>query len=775
MTAVSPAFTHALALTFGSPELLTGLLLVGVPVILHWLYRRPQREERWAAMDILRRALAKRSQRMRLQTWLLLAVRMLLIAAAALAFARPFAAGLAGSAAAPRAVRRVIVIDATLSMQSHERGDSPFDSARRLATRILESSRPGDTVRVIKIGPLPSKNELIRNWSSDAPGVATEVNRLTPTEGAGDAYATLKTAATWLESDPAGAVAEVIVLSDFQRSDWHGSQVRTASAATIVESLDKRAKVTLIPLGERQADNLSIASVRTDESLVRSLQPATIVVSIENAGRTARSQVAVEALLAGSVRGVARVDVPAGGSSEARVAVEFDREGTSPLQVRIPDDALPADNVAQLVVRVRDRLRVLLVDQGARSGRPARPTEFVRLALKPETLSGSDPTPDSVERFDVRQIDIVNLRDEDLSDWDCIYLCGVSRLTKAEAERITQFVSKGGALIVSAAPNIDVDNWNSHFYRDGNGPLPAHLAGWENIEDAKATFVLGSPPHPALDPFIGNPDAGLTTTRVWEFMRTDHEPQTQLVSLTSGRPAVLEKKFGKGLCILSAVSLEGQGSNWVVWPSFLPLIQELTAYGISATDPDPVVAGQPVAFETKASGTVRIALPNGTEVDRPVPIDRTEIVFEDTERAGIYTLKDGGTPGQDRMPIQSAAVNPDPRESRIDRLTTDELRTMFGHAVSIQSEWQPPSAGGPGSGTAERELSQPVLWALLALILTEAALTWRFHWGAGLAVAFALTFALWPIGGPWLAALAGIAAGAALAFKLQGRPLRLKA
>jgi hypothetical protein len=161
-------------------------------------------------------------------------------------------------------------------------------------------------------------------------------------------------------------------------------------------------------------------------------------------------------------------------------------------------------------------------------------------------------------------------------------------------------------------------------------------------------------------------------------------------------------------------------------------------------------------------------------VDRPVPSDRTGIVFDETEHAGFYSLKEGSTSVQERAPIQYAAVNPDPRESGIDRLTTDELRTMFGHTVSIQGEWQPPSADGQGGGTAERELSQPVLWALLALMLTEATLTWRFHWGAGLAAAFALTFALWPIGGPWLAALAGSAAGAAVAFKLRGRPLRLK-
>ena len=98
------------AMTFAAPELLAGLLLVGVPILLHWLYRRPIHEEPWAAMEILRRALARRSQRIRLQTWLLLAVRMLIIAAAAIAFAQPVASGLIGGIARPRSIERTLIL-----------------------------------------------------------------------------------------------------------------------------------------------------------------------------------------------------------------------------------------------------------------------------------------------------------------------------------------------------------------------------------------------------------------------------------------------------------------------------------------------------------------------------------------------------------------------------------------------------------------------------------------------------------------------------------------
>jgi hypothetical protein len=62
---------------------------------------------------------------------------------------------------------------------------------------------------------------------------------------------------------------------------------------------------------------------------------------------------------------------------------------------------------------------------------------------------------------------------------------------------------------------------------------------------------------------------------------------------------------------------------------------------------------------------------------------------------------------------------------------------------------------------------------LLAMMLIEALLTWRFHWGAGLAAALVIGAALWPMGGPWLATFAAAVAGTATAMKLGGRTMRL--
>ena len=79
-----------LAIGFANPFLLWGLAAAAVPLLLHLLNRRRYREESWAAMRFLLAAIRKNQRRIRLEHWLLLAVRTLLVVCVVLALAQPF-------------------------------------------------------------------------------------------------------------------------------------------------------------------------------------------------------------------------------------------------------------------------------------------------------------------------------------------------------------------------------------------------------------------------------------------------------------------------------------------------------------------------------------------------------------------------------------------------------------------------------------------------------------------------------------------------------------
>ena len=57
-----------------------GALGVAVPLIIHLLYRKHRRQTDWAAMELLRRALVIRSGQVRLEDFIILALRCLALA-----------------------------------------------------------------------------------------------------------------------------------------------------------------------------------------------------------------------------------------------------------------------------------------------------------------------------------------------------------------------------------------------------------------------------------------------------------------------------------------------------------------------------------------------------------------------------------------------------------------------------------------------------------------------------------------------------------------------
>ena len=71
------------------PAMLGWLAAAAAPLVIHLLSRRRYREVPWAAMQYLLAAVRKNSRRIRIENWLLLAVRTALIAAVVLAVAEP--------------------------------------------------------------------------------------------------------------------------------------------------------------------------------------------------------------------------------------------------------------------------------------------------------------------------------------------------------------------------------------------------------------------------------------------------------------------------------------------------------------------------------------------------------------------------------------------------------------------------------------------------------------------------------------------------------------
>src|SRR5208337_4410063 len=117
------------ALEFANPGLLAGLAAASIPIVIH---RLKFREMPWAAMQFLMAAIRKNQRRVRIEQWLLLAVRTLLLMLIAAAMAKPFLESF-GNVIAGQRTHRVLILDSSLSMGYTTGDKSRFDLAKDVA------------------------------------------------------------------------------------------------------------------------------------------------------------------------------------------------------------------------------------------------------------------------------------------------------------------------------------------------------------------------------------------------------------------------------------------------------------------------------------------------------------------------------------------------------------------------------------------------------------------------------------------------------------------
>ena len=193
-------------MTFLHPWLLGGLVLAGIPILLHLLARRDPPTVAFPAVRYLVQATEEATRRLRLQHWLLLALRTLLVVALVLAAAGPQfpARGVPGHA--PSAL--VLVVDNSASSGAVRDGEPTLDALRAAARAVLARAGSDDALWLLAADGVPRRGS--------AAELAGEVGGLAPATSRLDLGRAVALADEILASER--RPGEIVVLSDLQQS-----------------------------------------------------------------------------------------------------------------------------------------------------------------------------------------------------------------------------------------------------------------------------------------------------------------------------------------------------------------------------------------------------------------------------------------------------------------------------------------------------------------------------------------------------------------------------
>jgi hypothetical protein len=729
-----PTFAPILALGFANAGLLYGLAAASIPILIHLLNRRKRREVRWAAMRFLAAAMAKNQRRIRIENWLLLALRCLLVALVVGAMAKPFLESF-GNVIPGRRTHRVVVLDASMSMAAKVGGSTRFDQAKAVASQFVKDSRRGDAVSLVLMGDPP--RVVIGDPSPNLEEVRKEVGELAQGQGGVDLEATFEAVDRVLEASSIPQ-KELVFLSDLQAASWRprgggGASGDEGLARSIARIEARRPRSVVVDLGKAGAGNRAVVGLESDAPVITPGATVAVTALVRNFGPSAAEGVRVRLTTDGRLGPEQVVDLPVGEVVPVVFNQQFPAPGDHVVEASIDEDALPPDDRRLLVASVREAVRVLLVDGDFKSEAFLAETDFLSQALAPGETAEGEPDPIRVEVVPESQ-----LARRDLGSYDVVALCNVAQFSPVEVKALEDFLEQGGGVVVFGGDQVSAENYNRLLFADGKGILPASLG--EVVGDAaKKESAFRFDPlgfrHPILADFRNQADpvvAGLTQTQVWSYHKLSlPKDSTARVALAfdDGDPAVIESARRPGRAFLAAISADADWSNWPAHRSYPPVMNALIMEAASGRQADRTIrVGRPFdqTFPGSAAGaSATVATPKGgaaTAVKLQAEGGLARLHFEQTDAAGAYQVK-LGPPAPAELTF---AANPDPAESdpaKLERASLAERLPGWKFVLLDNGRELARSAASVGR---RGELHRPLLYGVLALLMIESFAAWRF-------------------------------------------------
>ncbi len=697
---------------FVSPFLFwAGLIAVASPIIIHILNKRRFRRVDWAAMDFLLQANKINRRRVKLEDFILLLLRCLVMALLGFLLARPFftfdsGAGLFKSARH----ERVILLDDSVSMNAQSNGTTALTEAGKAITNwitALASQDSSDSFTFV----LTSRPEraLYRDEPLTEDGVNQILEDLKNLETS-DLPNQLPKALEEIEEmlDPANGGTSVnrivYVLSDFRSRDWSPNAQRDL-IDSVRRVADQSAGCYLVDTGTgTSGDNLAVESITPRDKALIAGVPSEFEVAVRNHGTAAVTDLKVR-LSADEGLPIERVidrigpGELGGASFTYTFARPEDLSAIEPVRLQAdiaPDsgDGLGEDNVRYFPARVTSGLKVLVIDGNPSSAYGESDSFFLQKALSPRGRS--------ISGLELTVTDDTSLSEWQFGEFQVIYLTNVYRLEEGVRQRLSAWVEDGGGLVVVLGDRIDEESYNTDLYQDGKGMLPVQLGKVAGDDEAETwrDVQLVEESHPTLTLFSGDSNPLLANVKIFQWWDTtipkeklDEGSVSVLANIgddTSTAPLLVESAWGEGRLLTVTTALDLDWNNWPMEAaSYLIMLQEITRYlATKRSTAGDLLAGEPLTQDLELT-SFRPDATIGTPTSGSLPVRARpvtagaetatwQIDFEDTSRRGFYELTLTDTDSNE-LPVLFAA-NLDPAESQLDRVTPDTLKSALGEA-----------------------------------------------------------------------------------------------
>jgi len=646
---------------FLAPWFLAGLAAIALPIYVHLLRQHNVVPLKFSSLMLFERHTQSAVKRRRLRYLLLLALRVLLLALLALAFANPFVQR--NPAAVTSGARlEIIAIDRSFSMRAENR----LERAKREALTVLSRRPAGGLGQVLAFGAAVQ----LMTQAVDDPAELRAAVQAVESDDSRSSYAELARALRAIAQSSKLPV-QVHLFSDMQKTSLPPS----------FSDLQLAANMTLVPhpLATAGKANWAVESVTAPRRL---LEPAKSRVEATIAGfSTPAARRSVSLAVNGKVVATKPVEVPASG----RARVEFlgldAPHGFSRCEVRIDSaDALAADDAFRFSVERADPRRLLFVhDQ-----RQARSLLYVRAALE-----------SSVEAsFLIEAVAPGETANLTLSKYSLVLLSDTANLPEAFEAALKGWVRTGGSVFVTAGAGIAA---RRRVPVSGGAVSDLRYAAREGARFR--TVAAADTAHPALR------RAGrLENVRFYQVAQVEQGDARVLARLDDQTPLLLEQRLGAGKILIFASALDNVSNDLPLHAAFVPFIEQAANY----------LAGEETRAASVTAGSFLELRPEGgagVAAEVLDPQGKRVLSFAEAAAARGVTLTSPGFYEIRRAAggRELVAVNADRRESDLEVVPAETLAL-----------WQNTGQGGADAASVRESKPWALGWYIMLGVLLVA-------------------------------------------------------
>ena len=680
---------------FVNPLYLFGLLAIAIPVIIHLFNFRRFRKVYFTNVRFLQALKQQTQKQSQLRHLLILAMRILAIAALVMAFAQPYIpfSDRQSKLASRNAVS--VFVDNSFSMEAVGTNGTLLDESKQKALEIVSAYKSTDLFQLLtsdfegRHQRLVTRDEFLTML--DEVKISSSVH--TFPEIVRRQYDLLK-------SETSSRHTSYLV-SDFQKSAF----------SNVDFSQDSAISTYLVPLKSSAAANVYIDSCWFVQPTQQPGKTSLLSARVWNKSENDLEKIPLKLMINNQQKSVASIDIKAGMSATVEMPFTIHQAGPQNGLLQVTDYPVTYDDKFYFSFDVLSSINVLAINGGSEN-------RFLN-ALYAQ---------DSSVRF-------TNLSEKSLDygrlpQFDLIILNEIPSFSSGLAEEIKRYVTNGGTVLLLPAASADLPSYNN-FLKSINAPT------YQKSDTVDTKVVrLSEESYLFRDVFERQQGKQVVATNTDLPKVSNHFPivfssatlTVPLIGMLNGREFLTLTNSGMGQVLQSAVPLDPTFSNFPQQALFVPVLYNIALishpshnlYSIigdnKAIRIGTTVPGGDKVFKIKSLQGDFEMIPQINSVGNMVNV----FVGNQVPMAGNFELLN------DKNVITSLAFNYNRNESDLSCYTLSELEALLGKArlntFSVMKTGQKPLNEVIAQINSGTQLWRYFIWFTLLMLLAEILL-----------------------------------------------------